>query len=81
MTGKRFVERVIDGGSTGYAPCMAHVDLVRLDHFRGFAAAWHIPAGAATAQSGQWMPGPGAEFFLAVQGELGGSRSSRRTWG
>jgi len=42
-----------------------------LDHFRGFAAAWHVPAGAPTAQSGQWLPGPGAEFFRAVQRELG----------
>ncbi len=51
---------------------LAHVDAIRLDHFRGFAAAWHVPAGAATAQSGQWVPGPGAEFFAAVQRELGG---------
>jgi len=50
---------------------LAHVDLIRLDHFRGFAAAWHIPAGAPTAQSGQWVPGPGAEFFSAVQRDLG----------
>jgi 4-alpha-glucanotransferase len=51
---------------------LAHVDVVRLDHFRGFAAAWHVPAGAPTAQSGQWVPGPGAEFFDAVQKELSG---------
>jgi 4-alpha-glucanotransferase len=51
---------------------LAHVDLVRLDHFRGFAAAWHIPAGASTARSGQWVPGPGADLFSAVQKELGG---------
>jgi 4-alpha-glucanotransferase len=64
---------------TGYRWCidrlralLAHVDVIRLDHFRGFAAAWHIPAGAPTAQSGQWVPGPGAEFFRAVQSELGG---------
>jgi len=49
----------------------AHVDVVRLDHFRGFAAAWQVPAGAATAQSGQWVPGPGAGFFEAVCQELG----------
>jgi 4-alpha-glucanotransferase len=49
---------------------LAHVDVVRLDHFRGFAAAWHVPAGAKTAQSGQWVPGPGADFFGAVQREL-----------
>ncbi len=50
---------------------LAHVDMVRLDHFRAFAAAWHVPAGAPTAQSGHWMPGPGAELFRAVQRELG----------
>ena len=64
--------------STGYRWCidrlralLAHVDVIRLDHFRGFAAAWHIPAGAPTAQSGQWVAGPGASFFQAVQTELG----------
>ena len=64
---------------TGYRWCidrlralLAHVDVIRLDHFRGFAAAWHVPAGAPTAQSGQWVPGPGAEFFRAVESELGG---------
>ena len=63
---------------TGYRWCidrlralLAHVDVVRLDHFRGFAAAWHVPAGAATAQTGQWVPGPGAGLFSAVQTELG----------
>jgi 4-alpha-glucanotransferase len=64
--------------STGYQWCidrlnslLAHVDVIRLDHFRGFAAAWYVPAGAQTAQSGQWVPGPGAGFFQAVQKELG----------
>ena len=64
--------------STGYRWCinrlralLSHVDVIRLDHFRGFAAAWHVPAGAVTAQSGQWVPGPGASFFQAVQAELG----------
>jgi len=64
--------------STGYRWCidrlralLSHVDVIRLDHFRGFAAAWHVPAGASTAQSGQWAPGPGAGFFEAVRAELG----------
>jgi 4-alpha-glucanotransferase len=64
--------------SNGYRWCidrlralLAHVDVIRLDHFRGFAAAWHVPLGAPTAQSGQWVPGPGAGFFQAVQAELG----------
>ncbi len=63
---------------TGYRWCidrvralLAHVDVIRLDHFRAFAAAWHIPAGSATAKSGQWVPGPGADFFNAVKKQLG----------
>jgi 4-alpha-glucanotransferase len=51
---------------------LAHVDAIRLDHFRAFEAAWHVPAGAATAQSGQWVHGPGAAFFVAVENALGG---------
>jgi len=51
---------------------LAHVDAIRLDHFRGFAAAWHIPAGAPTAQSGSWMPGPSVGFFGAMGKALGG---------
>src|SRR6185295_6525384 len=50
---------------------LAHVDVIRLDHFRAFAAAWHVPAGASTAQSGKWVAGPGGDFFRAVQKELG----------
>ena len=50
---------------------LAHVDAIRLDHFRGFAAAWHVPAGAPTAQSGQWVQGPAAQFFEALRNELG----------
>ena len=65
--------------ASGYRWCidrvralLAHVDAIRLDHFRGFAAAWHVPAGAPTAESGQWMPGPGAGFFAEVEKALGG---------
>jgi len=50
---------------------LGHVDVIRLDHFRGFAAAWYVPAGAKTAQSGEWVPGPGATFFDGVRRELG----------
>jgi len=50
---------------------LSHVDLIRLDHFRAFTAAWHVPAGAPTAQPGNWAPGPGAEVFTALQRELG----------
>ena len=64
---------------TGYRWCidrlralLAHVDVIRLDHFRAFAAAWHVPAGSPTAQFGQWVAGPGADFFNAVKKDLGG---------
>jgi 4-alpha-glucanotransferase len=50
---------------------LAHVDVIRLDHFRAFAAAWHIPAGSATAKSGRWVRGPGVDFFNAVKKQLG----------
>jgi 4-alpha-glucanotransferase len=63
--------------ATGYGWCidrlralLDHVDVIRLDHFRGFAAAWHVPADAPTAQSGQWAPGPGASLLEAMQKEL-----------
>jgi 4-alpha-glucanotransferase len=51
---------------------LAHVDAIRLDHFRAFAAAWHVPARAPKARTGYWVPGPGAGFFTAVQESLGG---------
>ena len=64
---------------SGYRWCIdrlralrAFVDVIRLDHFRGFSAAWHIPAAATTAKTGEWVPGPGADFFNAVKKELGG---------
>jgi 4-alpha-glucanotransferase len=50
---------------------LARVDVIRLDHFRAFAAAWHVPTEASTARAGQWVQGPGAEFFRAVETELG----------
>ncbi len=48
------------------------LDAIRIDHFRGFEAAWHVPAGAATAAAGQWVAGPGADFFDKVRAALGG---------
>jgi 4-alpha-glucanotransferase len=63
---------------TGYRWCidrmralLSHVDVVRLDHFRGFAAAWNVPMGAPNARNGQWVAGPGFEFFVATKRELG----------
>ncbi len=47
------------------------VDIVRIDHFRGFEAAWEVPAHEATAVNGQWMPGPGHAVFQAIAASLG----------
>ena len=47
------------------------VDIIRIDHFRGFAGYWEIPAGNPTAEQGRWVPGPGADFFNVVQANLG----------
>jgi 4-alpha-glucanotransferase len=47
------------------------VDIVRIDHFRGFAGYWEIPATEQTAIHGRWMPGPGEKLFNAVQAALG----------
>jgi 4-alpha-glucanotransferase len=46
-------------------------DAVRVDHFRGFVAAWHIPADEPTAINGHWVPGPGRELFDALEAALG----------
>jgi len=47
------------------------VDIVRIDHFRGFVGYWEIPAGEATAVKGQWVPGPGEALFKAIAKALG----------
>jgi 4-alpha-glucanotransferase len=46
-------------------------DELRLDHFRGFAGYWAVPADAETAEAGVWEPGPGIELFEAVRAALG----------
>jgi 4-alpha-glucanotransferase len=46
-------------------------DLVRFDHFRGFAEYWEIPASEPTAVRGRWMPGPGIALFEALRDQLG----------
>jgi 4-alpha-glucanotransferase len=46
-------------------------DLLRLDHFRGFAGYWEIAAGEPTAAAGHWVQGPGVRFFAALREALG----------
>ncbi|HZP22533.1 MAG TPA: 4-alpha-glucanotransferase [Terriglobales bacterium] len=47
------------------------VDMIRLDHFRGFEAYYEIPAGEVTAVNGAWVKGPGAALFAALKSALG----------
>ncbi len=47
------------------------VDIIRLDHFRGFEKYWEVPGTDTTAENGRWVPGPGAELFEAIQKALG----------
>lgn len=52
-----------------YRACQLY-HVVRLDHFRGFAAAWEVPAGEPTARHGQWVPSPGKELFQSLGDDL-----------
>ena len=45
---------------------LAQTDGFRIDHFRGFAAYWEVPADCPTAMQGRWVPGPGAALFEAI---------------
>lgn len=47
------------------------VDVLRIDHFRGFESYWAIPKGSTTAASGSWVKGPGMDLFNAIKKELG----------
>jgi 4-alpha-glucanotransferase len=68
-------ERMAEDGYGWWAARLAmlftQVDIVRVDHFRGFEGYWRIPAEEPTAVIGRWVRGPGASFFHAVQATLG----------
>ena len=53
------------------AMTLATVDIVRIDHFRGFEGYWEIPATEPTAVRGRWVKGPGAAVFQAIRDRLG----------
>jgi 4-alpha-glucanotransferase len=50
---------------------LAQSDVFRIDHFRGFAGAWEIPASCPTAVEGHWVPGPGKDLFDAIERAVG----------
>ena len=50
---------------------LAQADVFRIDHFRGFAGYYEIPASCPTAMEGRWVKGPGQALFDAIAAELG----------
>jgi 4-alpha-glucanotransferase len=50
---------------------LEYVDLIRIDHFRGFAAYWAVQQGETTAINGEWLEAPGEQFFETLRQELG----------
>jgi 4-alpha-glucanotransferase len=48
------------------------VDILRIDHFRGFEASWEVPVSEPTAIKGEWVKGPSSAFFEKVRAALGG---------
>jgi 4-alpha-glucanotransferase len=68
-------DRMLDDGFSWWVnrlrAALRLVDLVRLDHFRGLAAYWAIPAGDHTAEHGRWLPGPGADLLNALRSSIG----------
>lgn len=48
-----------------------YVDIIRIDHFRGFEAYWAVPQGEETAINGEWIKAPGVEFFEVIKQKLG----------
>ena len=50
---------------------LSQVDIVRLDHFRGFAGYWEVSADQETAQTGRWLPGPGEDLFNSMLDNFG----------
>lgn len=69
-------ERMAESGYAWWVDRVRHAvtlaDAVRLDHFRGFAASWEVPAGETVASNGRWVPGPGRALFDRLRDELGG---------
>jgi 4-alpha-glucanotransferase len=50
---------------------LGHAHIFRIDHFRGFAGYWEVPAACPTAREGRWAPGPGKALFAAIESSLG----------
>ncbi|MEM9056406.1 MAG: 4-alpha-glucanotransferase, partial [Pseudomonadota bacterium] len=68
-------ERHARGGYAWWIERLRHamgmMDMVRIDHFRGFEAYWSVPADAPSAKAGRWVPGPADGLFKSINMTLG----------
>ncbi len=68
---KVMAERNFDWWLNRIRHTLKMVDVIRIDHFRGFEGYWEIPAGEKTAIKGKWVKAPGQKFFETVKKDLG----------
>lgn len=68
---KAVQEKLIKWWSDRLAHLFTLVDVARIDHFRGFESYWSIPEECETAMDGEWLKGPGKDFFTKIADILG----------
>ena len=64
-------DQLYDWWTRRFATMFSIVDVLRIDHFRGFESYWSIPGGDETAENGVWKKGPGMFFFREMEKRLG----------
>jgi 4-alpha-glucanotransferase len=72
-------DRNYDWWIARFRATLKQVDIVRLDHFRGFMGYWEIPADSKTAEKGRWVPGPGDDFLSVIKSALDEARAGPNT--
>ncbi len=70
-TNKHVQDKLIQWWADRLAHLFTLVDIARIDHFRGFESYWSIPEECETAVDGEWLQGPGKEFFTKIFDQLG----------
>lgn len=68
---KNIQEKLIEWWSDRLAHLFTLVDVARIDHFRGFESYWSVPEECETAIDGEWLKGPGKNFFSQIADKLG----------
>lgn len=68
---KQVQEKLLKWWSDRLAQLFTLVDIARIDHFRGFESYWSIPEECETAMDGEWLKGPGKDFFTQIADKLG----------